>query len=243
MPVPFPQSTLNSVNDPWQQASKQQAVEQTRDIGAHSRAASGNSSPSVSSQKDQYNSPNQHSQNINFQPQNLQVTQPAPSRKRSFTDTSCSSGPQSRTASRTQSLPQLPQLNQTLDMQPQGSGTPIFTPQQQPFTNDFQPQELAYGDDGTPPSMVFGDMSCFTDFTKTDSSVSEDGSQQHVGLGVSASIPGISPNSQSTFPPTPPVVSHLRHSLFVPPARYLSNLFLPVRLLILKDLALIISII
>lgn len=93
-------------------------------------------------------------------------------------------------------------------MQSQASGTPALTPQQQPFSTDFQSQDLPYGDGGTSPPMPFGDMSCFADFTKTDGSNSEDGRQRDAGLSISASIPGISPNSQATFPPTPPVVSY-----------------------------------
>lgn len=209
----MPQSTTNLVNDSWQQASNQQTVEQPRDNSVHSHAASGNNSPPVPSQNDQYSSPAQHSQSVNFQPQNLQVAQPTPSRKRSFTETSCSPGPQSHaTTSRAQSaqsMPQLPSSSQAIEMQPHANGTPVLTPQQQAFSSDFQPQDLTYGDGGTPPSMMFGDLNYITDFTKTDSSISEDGSQRHVGLGVTVPIPGISPNSQATFPPTPPVVSYL----------------------------------
>ncbi|KAK2767665.1 hypothetical protein FQN54_003823 [Arachnomyces sp. PD_36] len=216
VPVLVPQTAPNSANEAWAQAGKQQTIEQSPDINGRSRAVSGHSSPAVSS-KDQYQSPVQQSQSVDFRPQNLQVAQTAPSRKRSFTDSSFSPNLQPNTTSRAhvpQPLPlhqpqqQQQQSSQTPDMQSQTSGTPVLTPQQQPFLADFHTQDLPYGDGSTSPPMVFGDMSCFTEFTKIESSASEDGRQRDAGLGVT-SIPGVSPNSQATFPPTPPVSSSL----------------------------------
>lgn len=215
MPVLVPQTAPNSANETWTQAGNQQTIEQSPDVNGRSRAVSGHSSPSLSS-KDQYQSPSQQSQNVDFRPQNLQVTQPTSSRKRSFTDSSFSPSLQPNTTTRAhvpQPLPlhqpqQQQQIIQAPDMQSQSSGTPALTPQQQPFLPDFQPQDLPYGDGSTSPPMVLGDMSCFQEFTKIEGPSSEDGRQRDAGLGVT-SIPGVSPNSQATFPPTPPVVSNL----------------------------------